>query len=98
MQAWLLCRQASSFEITTEGEEEVHAFAQAGGANFGEFDLGGEVFTAQAEDGEHIGLALIELLAAQSHGIAAGGNHLGERAFAFAEVIIASERVLDVFE
>ena len=56
----LLFRRAA--EITAEGKVQVGALAQAGGTDFGEFDLRGQVFSGEPQDGEHVRLALVEPL------------------------------------
>jgi hypothetical protein len=38
-------------KVSAEGEMQVHAFAQAGGSDFCEFDFRAEVFAGEAQDG-----------------------------------------------
>src|SRR5947207_5371835 len=94
----LFPRYAGPFEIAAKREVQVHAFAQAGGADFGQFDFRGETLTGETQDSEHVGMALVELLAAELHAVGAARDHLGQRAFAFAQVVIVGQRVLHVLE
>ena len=75
--------RASSLEITAESQVQVHAFAEAGGANLCELDFRGEVFPSETQDGEHVDLALFELLPAELDRIGAARNCVAKRAFAF---------------
>src|SRR6476646_4340132 len=90
--------RASSIEITAEGQVQIHAFAQAGCANLRELDFRGEVFAGETQDGEHVDLALFELLPAELHRIGAARNRVAQRAFAFAQIVIGGESVFDLFE
>ena len=63
---------------------QVHAFAQAGGADLCQLNLRGEVFAGKAEDGERVDLPLLELFAAQLYADGGIRDDLGQRAFAFA--------------
>src|SRR4029077_14274624 len=76
-------RRTSSLEITAEGQVQIHAFAQAGGADLSELDFRGKVFPDETQDGEHIDLALVELLPAELHRIGTARNCVAKRAFAF---------------
>ncbi len=61
-------------------------------------DFCGEVFTGETQDSEHVDLALFELLPAEFDGVGAARNRVAQRAFAFAQIVIAGESVLHVFE
>ena len=75
--------RASSLEITAESQVQIHAFAQAGCADLCELDFRGEVFPSETQDGEHVDLALLELLSAELDRIGAARNCVAKRAFAF---------------
>ena len=75
--------RASSLEITAQGQVQIHALAEAGGADLGELDFRGEVFPSETQDREHVGLALFELLPAELHRIGTARNRVAQRAFAF---------------
>src|SRR5260370_11962657 len=63
--------RASSREITAKGEIQVHAFPKTRGADLCELDFRGEVFPGKAQDGEHVDLALFELLPAEFNRVGA---------------------------
>src|SRR5438876_7853948 len=90
--------RASSLKISAESQVQIYAFAQAGSADLCELDFRGEVFSGETQDGEHVDLALFELLPAELHRIGAARNRIAQRAFAFAQIVIAGESVLHVFE
>src|SRR5438046_7184436 len=94
----LFPRYAGPFEIAAKRQVQVHAFAQAGGADLGQLDFCGEIFPGKPQDREHVDLALFELLPAEFHGVGTARNRVGQRAFAFAQVVIACESVFYVFE
>src|SRR6476660_9361670 len=90
--------RASSLEITAESQVQIHAFAEAGGTNLCELNFRGEVFSSETQDGEHVDLALFELQPSELHRIGAARNCVAQRAFAFAQIIIAGESIFDVLE
>src|SRR5438874_1680488 len=94
----LFPRYAGPFEIAAEYEVQVHPLAQSGGADLGQLDFCGEIFPGKPQDREHVDLALFELLPAEFHGVGTARNRVGQRAFAFAQVVIACESVFHVFE
>src|SRR5436309_13615559 len=94
----LFPRYAGPFEIAAEYEVQVHPLAQSGGADLGQLDFWGEIFPGKPQGREHVDLALFELLPAEFHGVGTARNRVGQRAFAFAQVIIACESVFHVFE
>src|SRR5438046_1600046 len=94
----LFPRYAGPFEIAAKRQVQVHAFAQAGGADLGQLDFCGEIFPGKPQDREHVDLALFELLPAEFHGVGTARNRVSQRAFAFAQVVIACESVFHVFE
>src|SRR3954451_2982953 len=90
--------RAGSLEITAKGQVQIRAFAEAGSADLSQLDVCGEAFTRQTQDGEHIDLALSELLPSKLHRLGAARNRVGQRAFAFAHIVIAGESVFHIFE
>src|SRR4029434_8071548 len=98
MNALLFPRTSSAPEVAAEGEVKVHAFAEAGGADFSEFDFCSEVFAGEPEDGKHVLLAFAEAGAAKLNGFSAGRDHVTERVFAFAQIVVAGECVFDILE
>src|SRR6266481_3606829 len=90
--------RASSLEITAEGQVQIYAFAEARSADLRQLNFCGEVFPGKAQDCEHVDLALFELLPAKLHRIGTARNRIAQRAFAFAQIVIAGESVLHVFE
>src|SRR6476619_5468307 len=76
-------QHVGALEITAEGQVQIHAFAEAGGADLSELDFRGKVFPDETQDGEHIDLALVELLPAELHRIGTARNCVAKRAFAF---------------
>ena len=94
----LFSQHVGALEITAEGQIQIHALAEAGGADLSELDFRGKVFPSETQDGEHIDLALFELLPAELHRIGTARNRVAQRAFAFAQIVIAGESVFHVFE
>src|SRR6476620_3322254 len=90
--------RASSIEITAERQVQVHAFAEAGCANLCELDFRGEVFPGETQDGEHVDLALFELLPAELDRIGAARNRVAQRAFAFTQIVIAGKSIFHFLE
>src|SRR3954470_10514890 len=87
----LFCQHARSFEITAEGEIQIHTFTEAGSADLSELDFRYEIFSGETQDGEHVDLALLELLSAERHRFSTAGNYSAKRAFAFAQIVITRE-------
>src|SRR5437762_11533669 len=56
---------ASALEVAAEGQVQVHAFAQAGSADLRQLDFCGKILSGETQDGEHVDLALFELLPAK---------------------------------
>jgi hypothetical protein len=77
---------------------QVHALAEAGGADLGQLDFCGEIFPGKPQDGEHVDLTLFKLQPAEFHGVGTARNRVAQRAFAFAQVVIGCESVFHVFE
>src|SRR6266566_5813739 len=90
--------QAGSLEVTAESQVQVHPFAKTRGTDLRVLDFRGEVFTGETQDGEHVGLALFELLPAEFHRVSAARNGVAQCAFAFTQIIIVSESVFHIFE
>src|ERR1700747_3051816 len=85
-------------EITAEGQVEVYAFTKSGRPHLCVLNFRSEVFSSETEDGEHVDLALFQLLPAEFYRVGAAGNGVTQCAFAFTQVVIASEAVFDIFE
>ena len=79
----LFSQHVGALEITAEGQIQIHALAEAGGADLSQLDFCREVFPSETQDGEHIDLALVELLPAELHRIGTTRNCVAKRAFAF---------------
>src|SRR6266576_7278922 len=90
--------QAGSLEITAKGQVQVHSFAKTRGADLRVLDFRGEVFTGETQDGEHVGLALFELLPAEFHRVSAARNGVAQCAFAFTQIVLVSESVFHIFD
>src|SRR3954468_7386054 len=87
----LFCQHARSFEVTAEGEIQIYTFTEAGSADLSELDFRYEIFSGKTEDGEHVDLALLEMLSAERHRFSTAGNYGAKRAFAFAQIVITRE-------
>src|SRR4030095_6450021 len=81
-----------------ERQVQVHTFAEAGGTDLSELDFRSEVLPGKAQDGEHVDLALFELLPAEFHGVSTARNRVGQGALAFAQIRIAGESIFYIFE
>ena len=94
----LCCAGGATFAATGGWLTPRQAFAEARGANLRELNLCREIFAGQAEDGEHVDLALFQLLPAEFYRVRAAGNCITQRAFAFAKIVIISESVFYIFK
>jgi len=61
-------------------------------------DFCGQVFTGETQDSEHVDLALFELLSTEFHGVGTARNRVGQRAFAFAQVVVIGQCIFDILE
>ena len=87
-----------SLEITAESQVQIHALAEAGSADLSELDFRGEIFPGETQDGEHVDLALLELLSAELHRFGTARNSRAKRAFAFAKIVIGGECIFHFLE
>src|SRR3954463_7803476 len=87
----LFRQHARPFEITAKSEIQIYTFAEAGSADLSELDFRYEIFSGETQDGEHVDLALLELLSAERHRLSTAGNYRAKGTFAFAQIVITRE-------
>src|SRR5215211_969570 len=92
------CRRAGSLEVTAEGQVQVHSFVKTRGTDLRILDFRGEIFPGKTQDGEHVDLALFELLPAERHRFSTTGNYGAKRSFAFAQIVITGECIFHFLE
>src|SRR3954462_1611335 len=87
----LFRQHARAFEVTAKSEIQIYTFTEAGSADLSELDFRYEIFSGETQDGEHVDLALLELLSAERHRFGTAGNYGAKRSFAFAQIVITRE-------
>src|SRR4051794_6710361 len=87
----LFRQHARPFEVTAESEIQIYTFAEAGSADLSELDFRYEICSGKAEDGEHVDLALLELLSAERHRFSTAASCRAKGPFAFAQIVITRE-------
>src|SRR3954452_5046836 len=94
----LFRQHARPFEVTAKSEIQIYTFAETGSADLSELDFRDEIFSGETQDGEHVDLALLELLSAERHRFSTAGNYGAKRSFAFAQIVITGECIFHFLE
>src|SRR5262249_41074483 len=96
MSSSFLC--ACSFVISAEIDIQFDSSTETRGANLCELNLCGEIFSGEAQDGEHVDLALFQLLPTEFYRVGAAGNCVTQGAFALTQIVIVSEGVFHLLK